>query len=432
MTERQSITLHQLTQRISAVVNRSFAEPVWVTAELSYVRVASNGHCYMNLIEKDARRGTTLASVRGMRWANRWWIIRDEFQNATGQAFTSGLKVMLQVQVTMHELYGLSLTILDVDPTYTLGEMARRRIEILRRLQADGVIDMNRDLPFPTLPQRIAVVSAAGAAGYGDFMKHLAANETGLKFYCHLFPATMQGQQTEPSVIAALERINAVQELFDVVVIIRGGGATVDLASFDSYELALNVANFPLPVITGIGHDRDQTVLDRVAHTSVKTPTAAAALLVETLQTQWQRIIDLQETIIDEVDERMKDERQRLLHITNAVRNTRVTIGQQISRSDLLGQKIQRLAQQRILTDSNRLGMISQTLRLHISQRLLREKDKQEYLGKTIAMAQPDNILRRGFSITRLDGHAVKSASAVPEGSTLKIQTADGELTAHT
>lgn len=263
-------------------------------------------------------------------------------------------------------------------------------------------------------------------------MKHLAANETGLKFYCHLFPATMQGQQTEPSVIAALERINAVQELFDVVVIIRGGGATVDLASFDSYELALNVANFPLPVITGIGHDRDQTVLDRVAHTSVKTPTAAAALLVETLQTQWQRIIDLQETIIDEVDERMKDERQRLLHITNAVRNTRVTIGQQISRSDLLGQKIQRLAQQRILTDSNRLGMISQTLRLHITQRLLREKDKQEYLGKTIAMAQPDNILRRGFSITRLDGHAVKSASAVPEGSTLKIQTADGELTAHT
>jgi len=430
--EKDPLSLYELTQRIAAVVNVSFAEPIWVVAELSDVRVAANGHCYMALIEKDPKRGTTLASVRGMIWSNRWWLIRDSFQEQTGQAFASGLKVMVLVQVSMHEVYGLSLNILDVDPTYTLGEMARRRMEILKQLEKDGVIDMNRELPFPILPQRVAIISAEGAAGYGDFIKQLSNNGLGLKFYCHLFPATMQGKQTEPSVIAALERIFDVQEHFDVVVIIRGGGAAVDLASFDSYQLAFNVANFPLPVITGIGHDRDQTVLDIVAHTSVKTPTAAAALLIDTLSVQWQKILDIQEEIKDSVEERMADERQRLQRFGNAIRNTHVVLTQQINRLDLLGQRIQGYMQQRILNEGNRLDIIIQAIQMHTKQRLQREKDKMEFIDKTIKMAQPDNILKRGFSITRLNGHAVKSATSVPEGSTLKIQTADGELTAHT
>ncbi len=430
--EKDPLSLHELTQRIAAVVNASFAEPLWVVAELSDVRPASNGHCYMTLIEKDPRRGTTLASVRGMIWSNRWWLIRDTFLEQTGQPFASGLKVMILVQVSMHEQYGLSLNILDVDPTYTLGEMARRRQEILKQLEKDGVIDMNRELPFPILPQRVAIISAEGAAGYGDFRKQLTNNSYGLKFYCHLFPATMQGQQTEPSVIAALERIYDVMEYFDVVVIIRGGGATVDLASFDSYLLAYNVANFPIPIITGIGHDRDETVLDHVAHTAVKTPTAAAALLIDTLAEQLQKIIDLQGEIKDSVEERMDEERQRLQRFGNAIRNTHVTLTQQINRLDIMGQKIQGYAKQRILQEQNGLDMIRQTLEMHTRQRLQREKDKLEFIDKTIQMAQPDNILKRGFSITRLNGHAVKSAASVPEGSTLKIQTADGELTAHT
>ena len=428
--EDAPLSLHELTQRIAAVVNASFAEPVWIVAELSDVRVAANGHCYMTLIEKEPRRGTTLASVRGMIWANRWWLLRDSFEAQTGQSFASGLKVMVQVQVTMHELYGLSLNILDIDPTYTLGELARRRLEILKQLKEEGVIDMNRELPFPILPRRIAIISAEGAAGYGDFLKQLTQNTFDLKFYCHLFPATMQGQQTEPSVIAALERIFEVQDYFDVVVIIRGGGATVDLASFDSYQLAFNVANFPIPVITGIGHDRDETVLDHVAHTSVKTPTAAAALLIDKMAEQLQNVLDLQEEIKDNVDQRMNDERLRLQRFGNAIRNTHVTLTQQIGRLEMMGQKIQGFAHQRILRESNRLEMMSQTIQLYIGQHMQRDKDKLSFIEKTIRMAQPDNILKRGFSITRLDGHAVKSAASVPQGSTLKIQTADGEITA--
>ena len=405
---KDPLSLHELTQRIAEVVNTSFADPVWVIAELSDVRVAANGHCYMTLIEKEPKRGSTLASVRGMIWANRWWLLRDSFVEQTGQTFASGLKVMILVQVTMHEQYGLSLNILDVDPTYTLGEMARRRMEIIKRLTEDGVIDMNREIPFPLLPQRIAIISAEGAAGYGDFVKQLTNNAFGLKFYHHLFPATMQGQQTEPSVIAALERIYDVRDCFDVVVIIRGGGATVELASFDSYPLASNVAQFPLPIIVGIGHDRDETVLDHVAHTSVKTPTAAAALLIDTMAEQMQKVLDLQEEIKDNVQQRMDLERQRLQRLGNAVRNTHVTLTQQIGRLD----------------------MLSQSIRMLTKQRLQREMDKLEFFDKTILMAQPDNILKRGFSITRLNGHAVKSAASVPEGSTLKIQTADGEITA--
>lgn len=403
-----AIALHQLTQQIADVVNNAFAEPLWIIAEVSDLHVAQNGHCYMQLVEKDARRGTTLASVRAMVWANRWWLLRDSFLQQTGQAFGNGLKVMLLVQVSMHGQYGLSLQVVDFDPSYTLGEMARRRLEIIRQLEAEGVIDMNRELPFPTRPQRIAVISASEAAGYGDFTRQLHDNQYGLQFYCHLFAATMQGQQTEASVTAALERINQVQELFDCVVIIRGGGATVDLSSFDSYQLAFYVANFPLPVITGIGHDRDQTVLDRVAHTSVKTPTAAAALLIDTLADELRMLDNLQSLLLDSTQGRMERERQRLQRCANAVRGTRLTLAQVVNRIEMLGQRAQMLARQRIE----------------------REGDRLTFIERTIHMAQPDNILQRGFAIARYDGHAVRSANDVPAGASLKIQTADGTIDA--
>jgi len=402
--------LHEVLREVSEVVNEAFSHPLWVVAEVSDLRVASNGHCYMQLIEKDPKKGTTLASVRGMIWANRWWLIRDSFIHDTGQSFASGLKVMLQVQVTMHEQFGLGMNILNVDPTYTLGEMAKRRMEILRRLESEGIIDMNRQLPFPLLPQRIAVISAEGAAGYGDFMKQLAENPFGLQFYCHLFSATMQGQQTESSVIAALERIYDVQDLFDVVVIIRGGGASLDLASFDSYDLALNVANFPLPVITGIGHDRDQTVLDHVAYHSVKTPTAAAAFLIDALGEQMEHLSDLEQQIKEGAKAFMEKQSQRLQRLTNAIRYTHTSLTQQLGRLEMMSQKISMLTR----------------------QRTSREADRLHFLQQTIEMAQPDNILKRGFSITRYQGHAVKSADEVPAGSTLEIETSQGILQAHT
>lgn len=270
------------------------------------------------------------------------------------------------------------------------------------------------------------------AAGYGDFIKQLSNNAYGLKFYAHLFPATMQGQQTEPSVIAALDRINEVEDLFDVVVIIRGGGATVELASFDSYLLASYVAQFPLPVIVGIGHDRDETVLDHVAHTSVKTPTAAAALLIDTLYLQMQKVLDLLEEIKDNLQQKMDLERQRLQRFGNVVRNTHVMLSQQISRLDIIGQRIQSSSRQLLSNGNNTLDTFRQAIQMLSLQRIQREKDKLEFIDRTIQLAQPDNILKRGFSITRLNGHAVKSAAAVPPGSTLTIQTSDGNLTAQT
>lgn len=393
---------------MAEVVNRAFAQPQWVVAEISELRVGANGHCYMQLIEKDTNRGTTLASVRGTIWANRWWLLNATFEQQTGQPLVAGLKVMLQVQVAMHEQYGLSLNVLNIDPTYTLGEMARRRLEILRRLQAEGVIDMNRELPFPTLPQRIAIVSAEGAAGYGDFRKQLQENAYGLQFYCHLFAAAMQGEQTESSVIAALERIYELQEHFDVVVIIRGGGAVLDLASFDSYDLAVNIANFPLPVITGIGHDRDQTVVDRVAHTSVKTPTAAAALLIDTLGEQLSQLSDFEQQLREAIRNRSEREHQRMQKLANAVRGTHTQLNQLIGRLEMTGEKISMLTRQRIA----------------------RENDRLQFMQQTIQMAQPDNILKRGFSITRYEGHAVKTADEVPQGATVEIQTNQGRFVA--
>ena len=402
----EAISLQQLNQLVASVINQTFTDAVWITAELSDVRVASNGHCYMQLVEKDPKRGTMLAFANAHIWSNRWWLIRDTFQQQTGQAFTSGIKVLLQVQVTMHEAYGYSLNVLDVDPTYTLGEMARRRQQIIAQLQEDGVIDMNRELPFPTLPQRIAIISASEAAGYGDFCHQLHDNEWGLCFYTHLFPATMQGDKTESSVIAALEKISMYEDVFDVVVIIRGGGASADLASFDSYDLAFYIANFPLPVITGIGHDRDQTVLDRVAHTSVKTPTAAAALLIDALSQQLSDLQDLQEAIVDNTHGRIEREQLHLNRLINLVRGTHISLGQQLNKLQLTGERIKMLTSQRIQSDNQKLT----------------------YLERTIQMAQPDNILKRGFSITRLNGHAIRSAAEVPAGAKLEIQTADGRL----
>ena len=402
----EAISLQRLNQLVASVINQTFTDAVWITAELSDVRVASNGHCYMQLVEKDPKRGTMLAFANAHIWSNRWWLIRDTFQQQTGQAFASGIKVLLQVQVTMHEAYGYSLNILDVDPTYTLGEMARRRQQIIAQLQEDGVIDMNRELPFPTLPQRIAIISASEAAGYGDFCHQLHDNEWGLCFYTHLFPATMQGDKTESSVIAALEKISMYEGLFDVVVIIRGGGASADLASFDSYDLAFYIANFPLPVITGIGHDRDQTVLDRVAHTSVKTPTAAAALLIDALSQQFSDLQDIQEAIVDNTHGRIEREQLHLNRLINLVRGTHISLGQQLNRLQLTGERIKMLTTQRIQSDNQKLT----------------------YLERTIQMAQPDNILKRGFSITRLNGHAIRSAAEVPAGAKLEIQTADGRL----
>lgn len=404
---QEAISLYQLNRQVAQVVTDSFDSPVWVIAEIAQISIPSNGHCYLELIEKHPQTGQTTARARAMIWNNRWWLIRETFEQGTGQHLQSGMKVMISVQVTMHEAYGYSLVIQDIEPAYTVGEMQRKRMEIIQRLSDEGMLEVNRSLPMPTLVQRIAIISANTAAGYGDFCHQLAHNEYGLAFYTHIFPAAMQGDQTAASVIQALDRIYQHQEHFDVVVIIRGGGSVIDLNSFDDYDLALNIANFPLPVIVGIGHERDNTVLDIVAHTSVKTPTAAAAFLIERMANELNHIEELQNRILEMTQGRIERENLRLARMANAVQGTHLRLGQQLNRLTLIEERISMMSRQRITVEGQRLSLIQ----------------------KTIDMAQPDNILKRGFSITRLNGKAVRDASRLHPGDIVETQTAHGTFT---
>lgn len=404
------MTLLELNRQISETVHQAFPSNVWIQAEIAEMNINANtGHCYLDLIEKHEKKGIIMARARAMIWNNRWWYIKETFELASGQVLCKGLKVLIEVQVVFHENFGYSLIINDIDPTFTLGEMERNRREIIDRLTQEGIIDLNSSLIMPAIPQRIAIVSTGTAAGYGDFCHQLENNEWNIKFYTHLFQASMQGRQTEQSVILALDNIYKCHDLFDVVVIIRGGGATADLNSFDNYNLAVNVANFPIPVITGIGHERDKTVLDAVAHTSVKTPTAAAAFLINLMAIQVGNISQIQQQIEKAGKSRIEQEFNHLIHITNHVRTTHASMQQQIGAVNLTLERVKMLCQQRIQNETNKL----------------------HYFEKTIQVVQPDIILKRGFSIARVNGKAIHSAKDVSKGQNIEIQTADGTFTTH-
>ena len=310
--ENNPLSLLELNALVRRSVQACFPDSYWVQAELSDVRANSSGHCYLEFVQKDPSGNSLVAKARGIIWSGTYFRLKPYFESETGQAFVSGIKVLVKVSVNFHELYGYSLTVLDIDPTYTLGDMARRRREILSRLQQEGVLTLNKELELPELMQRVAVISSPTAAGYGDFCNQLAHNDFGFVFYTRLFPAVMQGEKVERSVISALDRIYREVDHWDVVVIIRGGGATSDLSGFDTYELAANCAQFPLPVITGIGHERDDTVIDMVAHTRVKTPTAAAEFLVNHLRRTAERLETFAQCVYQEVPSMLSRERERL------------------------------------------------------------------------------------------------------------------------
>lgn len=403
----RSITLLELNKMIADVVNSTFDEYLWVVAEISEIRTAANGHCYLELVEKSNRTKSIVARIRATIWNNRWQIIKDSFESTTNQTISAGLKVMVCAQVQMHEAYGLSLNIVDIDPSFTLGEMAIRRKEIIARLTEDGIIDMNKELAMPILPQRIAIISAENAAGYGDFCHQLDNNDYGIKFYTHLFSASMQGDKTEKSIIDALNRIFEHHDKFDVVVIIRGGGGVADLSSFDSYDLAVNIANFPLPVIVGIGHERDNTVIDIVAHTSVKTPTAAAAYLISILGNELSNLEYIKQAIVETTNRKREILTSQISKIISDIKSTHIKINAQINGISILKEKIKLFSRNRIET----------------------EKQKISYIGKTTEICRPENILNRGFSITRVNGHAIKDADNIEIGTNIEIQLAKGCIT---
>jgi len=405
--EKETYSLSQLTRFINQVIKVNFESPVWIKAEISELREASNGHCYLEFIEKDQDTDTLIAKIKANIWANTYRMLKPYFESSTGQQLHAGIKVLVSVTVDFHDVFGLSLNIRDIDPTYTLGELAKRRQEIIRQLEKDGVMEMNKSLEMATLPNRIAVISSPTAAGYDDFCNQLDNNPDGFVFYKKLFPAIMQGDQAADSIIEALDNIYGHVDLFDVVVIIRGGGAITDLACFDSYELALNCAQYPLPIIAGIGHQRDLSIVDMVAHTSVKTPTAAAALLIEMMEEGKDRMTDVYTAIYQLLNQRVQNQHQKLADISWKIRHALIN-----KTSD------------KKLTLERQKSRLIQAVRLAINT----QKNKLAILENSIERHSPAFLLKYGYTITTINGKRLSSVNDVQDGDTIKTYVSDGEV----
>lgn len=426
--EKAVLSLFELNQLVRRSVRTCLPDEYWVQVELSDVRANYSGHCYLECVQKDPKSNSLIAKARGIIWSNVFSQLKPYFEQETGQAFVSGIKVLVKVTVDFHELYGYSLTIVDIDPAYTLGDMARRRREILLRLQEEGVLSLNKELELPVLAQRIAVISSATAAGYGDFCNQLENNAFGFAFYPRLFPAIMQGERVEASVIAALDRIYAESEKWDVVVIIRGGGATSDLSGFDTYDLAASCAQFPLPIITGIGHERDDTVIDLVAHTRVKTPTAAAEFLVNHLRQTAEQLENYAYYIRQEVPARLNREKERLERcITRIPARVQIRLQREDFRRERFAKRMEMAWQSRLAREQYRLELSSR-LSVALQARLLKEKHRLDLLEKSVEAASPDLLLKRGYSITLKDGKAVTDASLLKPGDRVVTRVAKGQF----
>ena len=382
----EPLTLFSLNNLVRNAVAQGLPSPYWVAGELSEVREAVNGHCYIELVQRDEVTGELVAKARGTIWQRVYSLLKPYFLQETGRSFSAGLNVLLQVKVSFHELYGYTLDVCDIEPAYTIGDMERQRRLVIRRLTEEGVIDLNRELPFPLLPQRIAVISSSTAAGYGDFCDQLLGNRYGFVFYPRLFSSPMQGSGVEQGIIEALDRIAENIDCWDVVVIIRGGGATSELSCFDTYELANNCAQFPLPIITGIGHQRDESVLDMVAHTRAKTPTAAAEVLVHAMLARLEMLEGTMRGIVGAAQERMS-------------------------------------------AAYNRLQAAVQKLPVATALFMQGQHHRLDLWRKYIDAASPAHILALGYSITRVNGKAVRSPGDIKCGDEVVTTVAGGEFT---
>lgn len=420
-----ALTLYELNGLVRQTLELTMDSEYWVQAEIAELRV--NRHCYMELVQKEARGGGMMAKARAQVWANSWVFIKPMFENMTGQTLAPGMQVMLKVEVTFHELYGYSLNVTDIDPSYTLGDIARHRQEILRKLAEEGIETMNKELPLPRLLQRIAVISSVSAAGYGDFSNQLTHNQRGLAFKTELFQAVMQGNEVESSVVDALNRIAERLDEWDVVVIIRGGGATSDLQGFDSLLLAENVAQFPLPIITGIGHERDDTVIDLISHTRVKTPTAAAEFLIHHQEQELDTLEDLSARLTDYVSQMLYDETTRLKMLANKIPMLFSTVkAREEVRLHRLSASLANCSIQCLEQAKGGVKLMSQQLTLFTSAWLQSERKRLELMESKLQSAHPNRILQLGFSITRMGSKALKAVDEVKEGDEIETTLASG------
>lgn len=427
--EERILSLYELNALVKRSINACLPQTYWVQAELSDVRANYSGHCYLELVQKEPRGNNLVAKARATIWSNVYRLLKPYFEEETGQAFTAGIKVLVNVTVEFHELYGYSLTVHDIDPTYTLGDMAQRRREILRQLADEGVLTLNKELTLPLLARRIAVISSATAAGYGDFCNQLDHNPYGFSFRHCLFPAVMQGERVEESIIAALDAIHARRDDWDVVVIIRGGGATSDLSGFDTYALAANCAQFPLPIITGIGHERDDTVLDSVSHTRVKTPTAAAEFLIAHLRATADALESCAASIARSLSARMVQEKSRLARLSERLPSRiRTRLKDESYRQDRLMRRLEASIRTTLTEGKHRLQMKETRLATACLRKLEREEHRLKLMEQQLKAASPEHLLKRGYSITLKDGKAVTDASLLQPGDRLTTRLAHGEI----
>ena len=439
MTTKTTLTLYELNCLVREVIECEMPNEYWVEAELSECR-ESRGHCYMELIQKDEQNATPIAKASAKCWASKWMIVRPYFERATGQQLHAGMKVLLKVYPQFHEAYGFSWIVTDIDPTYTLGDMARRRQEIIRQLKDEGVFDLQKDLHLPLFCQRIAVISSQTAAGYGDFCNQLSDNPYGFKFQTRLFPAIMQGEGVEQSIIAALEKIfsensdfsdyseNTVPP-FDCVVIIRGGGATSDMSGFDTLALAENVANFPLPIITGIGHDRDESILDMVSHTRVKTPTAAATLLIDHLKIVHDAINNAQEAITLFTRQKLSTLNSQLSTLQEMLPKLFTIVKtRQEACIESLYMRILSCVRETVISSLGKINAFETRLPILTDRRLMTEKHRLQLMEEKAKNLDPTLLLQRGYSITTKNGKVVRYVEELQTGDDLETHLANGTV----
>jgi len=469
----QQLSLFELQRQVKGSLDDTFSMPVWVKAEISEMTVNRSGHCYLDLVETEAGTDNVIARCRATIWSYTFRMLKPYFETTTGQTFSEGLKVLLQAKVEYHEVFGFSLNIRDIDPVYTLGDLARQRREIIRRLQEDGVFEMNKDLELPLVPQRIAVISSPTAAGLQDFLDQLHNNPHQFVFYTKLFPAVMQGNDAPKSIINALDLIYEYEDYFDAIVIIRGGGAQLDLACFDQYELAFTVAQFPLPVITGIGHDKDDTVIDMVAHTRMKTPTAVAEFLIAGALQFSQELNELEKHFMELITDQLDDHKNRLNDaadqlnllvnqmivsqqnrlniagiqlanrtesflkvqqselkqlITEAKNQTSRFVTRQNHLLDRSGNKLNFIFREQVLKNKNLLNQFQHLIKIRSLETIRAEKKNLNLIQEKLRLVDPQNIIKRGYSLAMLNGKIVKSVHQVKEGDLLETRLSDGTV----
>ncbi len=449
--ENKIFSLYEINSLIAGVISDNLSNNYWIVSEIARISENSSGHCYLELVEKDAVSDTVLAQAKAMVWSRNYKMLKAYFETATGRRLERGMKILFKASVQFHPLYGLSFHIVDIDPGYTIGDLALKKMQVVKKLKEDGVFELNKIVQMPLVVQRIAVVSSEGAAGYSDFMAHLAENPHGYRFEVTLFQALMQGEKAEASIIAALDAIFAKIEKYDVVAIIRGGGGQVDLSCFDSYLLASHIAQFPIPVLSGIGHERDDSVVDMVAHTRLKTPTAVAAYVIDRTNMFELHLDECLQMVVDYCSEVTIAERERLRNITQllpVIAKEILNNQQQKVRNEML--QVFNLSAQKLAKQKTKWANLLHSVTTDVHKQLFvagtrleglmvqGERASSDVFGRNKVLldrylqvsqlADPENVLRRGYSITRLRGKIVNSEKELCRDDVVETILAQGKF----